>query len=107
MKLARALDPRATHENTLVMRSSLGGDEDQGAEAATGPDGRDPYHPGRSRDCGPEDADRAMCVPHAAAASGQSRSLLSFTPAVSRTRVIAATPQTSPPIFQAGTTGVC
>jgi hypothetical protein len=32
MKLARTLNPRATHENTLVMRSSLDGDEDQGAE---------------------------------------------------------------------------
>jgi len=28
MKLARAFNPRATHENTLVMRSSLSGDED-------------------------------------------------------------------------------
>jgi hypothetical protein len=32
MKLAQALNPRATHGNTLVMRSSLGDDEDQGAE---------------------------------------------------------------------------
>ncbi len=32
MKLGRALNLRATHENTLVMRSSPGGDEDQGAE---------------------------------------------------------------------------
>ena len=35
MKLARALNPRATHGNTLVMRRSLGGDEDQGAEVST------------------------------------------------------------------------
>ena len=35
MKLPRALKPRATHGNTLVMRRSLGGDEDQGAEAPT------------------------------------------------------------------------
>jgi hypothetical protein len=35
MKLARAFDSRATHENTLVMRRSVGGDEDQGAEAPT------------------------------------------------------------------------
>jgi hypothetical protein len=35
MKLARACDPLATHANTLVMRSSLDGDEDQGAEVAT------------------------------------------------------------------------
>jgi hypothetical protein len=32
LKLARGLRPRATHENPLVMRSSLDGDEDQGAE---------------------------------------------------------------------------
>jgi hypothetical protein len=32
MKLAQALKPRATQGNMLVMRSSLGGDEDQGAE---------------------------------------------------------------------------
>jgi hypothetical protein len=35
MKLARAFNPRATHENTLVMRRSLGSDEDLGAEAPT------------------------------------------------------------------------
>jgi len=35
MKLARALNPRATHGNTLVMRRSLDGDEDQGAELPT------------------------------------------------------------------------
>jgi hypothetical protein len=35
MKLARALNPRATHGNTLVMRRSLDGDEDQGAEVPT------------------------------------------------------------------------
>jgi hypothetical protein len=29
MKRARSLDPRATHENTLVMRSSFDDDEDQ------------------------------------------------------------------------------
>ena len=32
MKLARPSGPRATHENALVMRRSLGGDENQGAE---------------------------------------------------------------------------
>jgi hypothetical protein len=32
MKLAHGLKPRATHENTLVMRSSLDDDEDQGAD---------------------------------------------------------------------------
>jgi hypothetical protein len=32
MKLAEASDPQATHGNTLVMRSSLDGDEDQGTE---------------------------------------------------------------------------
>jgi hypothetical protein len=37
MKLARGLNLRATHENTLVMRMSLDDDEDQGAEAPTGP----------------------------------------------------------------------
>ena len=35
MKLARALNPRTTHENTLVMRRSLVSDEDLGAEAPT------------------------------------------------------------------------
>ena len=35
MELARALNLRATHENTLVMRSSLGGDEDQAAGPPT------------------------------------------------------------------------
>ena len=35
MKLARALNPRAKHGNTLVMRSSLGRDEDLGVEAPT------------------------------------------------------------------------
>ena len=33
--LGLALNLRATHENTLVMRSSLSGDEDQGAEVPT------------------------------------------------------------------------
>jgi hypothetical protein len=32
MKLALALNPRATHRGTLVMRRSLYGDEDQGAD---------------------------------------------------------------------------
>ena len=32
MKLERDLNPREAHGNTLVMRSSLGDDEDQGAE---------------------------------------------------------------------------
>jgi hypothetical protein len=31
MKLGQALNPRAAHGNTLVMRSSQGGDEDQAA----------------------------------------------------------------------------
>jgi hypothetical protein len=35
MKLEQPLNPPATHENTLVMRSSLGSDEDLGAEAPT------------------------------------------------------------------------
>ena len=35
MKLVRAFNPRATHENTLVMRGSLVNDEDLGAEAPT------------------------------------------------------------------------
>jgi hypothetical protein len=35
MKLARALNPRPTHENTLVMRRSVGGDEDQGSAPPT------------------------------------------------------------------------
>jgi len=35
MKLARAFNPRAAPCDTLVMRSSLGGDEDQGTEVAT------------------------------------------------------------------------
>lgn len=30
------MNPRATHENPLVMRSSLAGDEHQGAEVPTG-----------------------------------------------------------------------
>jgi hypothetical protein len=37
MKLRRALNPRATHGNTLVMPSSLGGDDDQGAEVPAVP----------------------------------------------------------------------
>ena len=32
LKLARALDLRPTHRDTLVMRSSLGSDEGQGAK---------------------------------------------------------------------------
>ena len=35
MKLARDLNPRATHGDTLVMRRSLVSDEDLGAEAPT------------------------------------------------------------------------
>jgi hypothetical protein len=35
LKLARGLNPRATHENTLVMRRSLVSDMDLGAEAPT------------------------------------------------------------------------
>jgi len=52
MKLARALNLRATHGNTLVMRSSLDSDEDQGAPGADDPEGRHPYHPGHVRDRG-------------------------------------------------------
>jgi hypothetical protein len=33
MKIGHALNPRPTHENTLVMRRSLVSDEDLGAEA--------------------------------------------------------------------------
>ena len=60
MKLARALNPRATHRDTLVMRSSLGGDEDQGAEVATVV--RDRWR-------------RARCVPDRPVKAGDSRSL--------------------------------
>ena len=60
MKLARALNPRATHENTLVMRSSLGGDEDQGAEV-----------PRVVRDR----RRRARCVPDRPVNAGNPRSL--------------------------------
>jgi len=35
LKLARALNSRPAHENTLVMRRSLTSDEDLGAEAPT------------------------------------------------------------------------
>ena len=35
MKLAEALNLRATHENTLVTRRSLGDDEHQGAKVPT------------------------------------------------------------------------
>jgi hypothetical protein len=35
MKLGRAWNPRATHENTQVMRRSLDGDKDQGTESPT------------------------------------------------------------------------
>jgi hypothetical protein len=35
MKLVQALNPQATHTNTLVMRRSLVSDEDLGAEAPT------------------------------------------------------------------------
>ncbi len=60
MKLGRALNPRATHENTLVMRSSLGGDEDQGAEM-----------PGVVRDS----RRRARCVPDRPVNDGNLRPL--------------------------------
>ena len=60
LKLARTLNPRATHGDALVMRSSLGDDEDQDDEVST--DVRDP---GR----------RAHCVPDRAANAGNSRSL--------------------------------
>ena len=35
LKLARGLNPRATHQNTLVMRRSLDDDEDQADEVPT------------------------------------------------------------------------
>jgi hypothetical protein len=35
LKETQALNSRATHGNTLVMRRSLGGDEDQGADLPT------------------------------------------------------------------------
>ena len=35
IKLESPLNARATHGDTLIMRSSLGDDEDQGAEAPT------------------------------------------------------------------------
>jgi hypothetical protein len=60
MKLARALNPRATHGNTLVMRRSLDGDEDQGAELPT------VVHDSRRR---------ARCVPDRPVNSGNLRSL--------------------------------
>jgi hypothetical protein len=60
MKLARVLNRRATHENTLVMRSSLGGDEDQGAEM-----------PGVVRDS----RRRARCVPDRPVNDGNLRPL--------------------------------
>ena len=60
MKLGRALNPRATHGNTLVMRSSLDDDEDQGAEV-----------PAVVRDPGR----RARCVPDRPVSAGKLRSL--------------------------------
>lgn len=55
LELARAPNPRATHRDTLVIRRSLGGDEDQGAEVPTVV--RDRRH-------------RARCVPITRSASG-------------------------------------
>ena len=60
MKLGQALSPRATHENTLVMCSSLYDDEDRGAES------------NRSRRPQPT---RARCVPDRPVKRRQSRSL--------------------------------
>ena len=60
MKLERDCNPRATHENTLVMRSSLDDDEDQGAEV-----------PAVVRDPGR----RARCVPDRPVNGGDLRSL--------------------------------
>jgi hypothetical protein len=60
LKLARGLNLRATHGNALVMRSSLAGDEDQGAEL-----------PGVVRDS----RRRARCVPDRSANGGNLRSL--------------------------------
>lgn len=59
MKLARGLERRATHRNTLVIRSSLGDDEDQGAEVPAVV---------RSR------RRRARCVPDQPVNAGNSRS---------------------------------
>jgi hypothetical protein len=60
MKLARALNLRATHGNALVMRISLGDDEDQGAaESAVMRDRRR----------------RARCVPDLPVKAGYLRSL--------------------------------
>jgi hypothetical protein len=67
MKLARALNPRATHGNTLVMRRSLDGDEDQGDEvpscAGTGDVPARPVNAGTSRSlpCSPKH--RLTCGP--------------------------------------------
>jgi hypothetical protein len=60
MKLASAIGLRATHENTLVIRSSLDGDEDQGHEL-----------PAVVRVPGW----RARCVPDRPVNAGNSRSL--------------------------------
>jgi hypothetical protein len=60
IKLAQALSPRATHGNTLVMRRSVGGDEDQGAMV-----------PAVVRDRGR----RARCVPDRPVNAGNLRSL--------------------------------
>ena len=60
MKLGWPLNPRATHENTLVMRRSLGDDEDQGAEVSNAV--RDHRR-------------RARCVPDRSVNAGNLRSL--------------------------------
>ena len=60
MKLAPTLNLRATHRDTLVMRSSLGGDEDQGAVV-----------PSVVRDR----RRRARCVPDRPVNAGNPRSL--------------------------------
>ncbi len=60
MKLAPVLGSRATHGDTLVMRRSLGDDEDQGADV-----------PSAVRDR----RRRARCVPDRPVKAGNSRSL--------------------------------
>ena len=60
MKLAPVLSSRATHGDTLVMRSSRGGDEDQDAKV-----------PAIVRNRGR----RARCVPDRPVNAGKSRSL--------------------------------
>lgn len=64
MKLARVLNPRATHRDTLVMRRSLDGDEDQGADALTVVCGRWKACPSRARSaCYPKHPTTFCSVP--------------------------------------------